>query len=199
MIPARMHTDRLEAGCDEVGRGCLAGPVVAAAVILPADFRHPHLNDSKQMTEKRRKELEAIIKSEALAWHVTFIPPEKVDEINVLNASFLGMEKSVQQLKLQPEHLLIDGNKFKTTLDIPFDCVIKGDAKFGSIAAASILAKTARDDYMRELHQQYPHYGWNSNVGYPTAQHRKGIAEHGPTPYHRKSFKLLPDQLALDL
>lgn len=193
-----MNPDRLEAGCDEVGRGCLAGPVVAAAVILPADFLHPHLNDSKQMSEKRRKELEAIIKADAIAWHVTFIDPEKVDEINVLNASFLGMEESVKKLNRQPEHLLIDGNKFRTTLNIPFDCVIKGDGKYGSIAAASILAKTARDDYMRELHKEYPHYGWDRNVGYPTAQHRAGIKEHGPTPYHRKSFKLLPDQLTLD-
>lgn len=189
----------MEAGCDEVGRGCLAGPVVAAAVILPADFSHPHLNDSKKMTEKRRKELEVIIQAKAIAWSVQFIDPQTVDRINVLNASYLGMERSVNDLRIQPEHLLIDGNRFKSALNIPFDCIIKGDGKVGSIAAASILAKTARDDYMRELHASYPQYAWNKNVGYPTAAHRQAIREFGPTKHHRQSFRLLPEQLSLPL
>ncbi|GAB5538751.1 MAG: ribonuclease HII [Salibacteraceae bacterium] len=199
MLPARLKYRRIEAGCDEVGRGCLAGPVVAAAVILPPRIKHPHLKDSKVLSVKKRIAMFEWIKDNALAWSIQSVPPDKIDEINILNASFLAMENAVNNLQLNPEHLLIDGNRFKTTLKIPFDCIIKGDSKFGSIAAASILAKTYRDEYMYSLHELHPEYGWNKNVGYPTQQHRSAIRAYGITPYHRKSFRLLPEQLSLNL
>ena len=189
----------VEAGCDEAGRGCLSGPVVAAAVVLPANFRHPFLNDSKQLSEKKRYALREIIEKEAVSWAVGIISPEEIDQINILNASFLAMTKAVEKLSIRPEHLLIDGNRFKSHLDIPFTCLVKGDARFLSIAAASILAKTYRDDIMMELHNEFPHYGWNQNKGYPTQLHREGIRKFGPTPHHRKSFTLLPLQLTLDV
>ncbi|HAQ71976.1 ribonuclease HII [Salibacteraceae bacterium] len=199
MLKARINSKRIEAGCDEVGRGCLAGPVVAAAVILPPRFKHEKLNDSKTLSEKTRLELTKLIKENALAWAVSFVEPVIIDRINILNASFLAMERAVKRLKIRPEHLLIDGNRFKSNLDIDFTCIIKGDSKNGSIAAASILAKTYRDEYMKSLHEEYPEYVWNKNVGYPTKAHRDAIRKLGPTSHHRKSFKLLPDQLVLEL
>ena len=188
---------RLEAGCDEAGRGCLAGPVVAAAAILPEDVDIPGLNDSKKLSEKVRETLRPIVEEKAIAYAVSFVWPEKIDEINILNASFLAMSEAVEQLEVKPEHLLIDGNRFKSHLDIPFDCMIKGDGRFLSIAAASILAKTYRDEYMDKIHLEHPFYGWNTNKGYPTKAHRDGIRDHGISPYHRKSFTLLPEQLSL--
>ncbi len=188
---------RLEAGCDEAGRGCLAGPVVAAAVVLPENPNIPGLNDSKKLTEKARNSLRPIVEQEAIAYAVSFVWPEKIDEINILNASFLAMSEAVEQLGVKPEHLLIDGNRFKSHLNIPFDCMIKGDGRFLSIAAASILAKTYRDEYMDKIHEEHPYYGWNSNKGYPTKAHRDGIRDHGVSQYHRKSFTLLPEQLSL--
>nr|WP_321453547.1 ribonuclease HII [uncultured Carboxylicivirga sp.] len=188
---------RVEAGCDEAGRGCLAGPVVAAAVILPKDFRHELLNDSKQLTEKQRQKLRPIIEQEALAWAVAFVDHNEIDEINILNASFLAMHRAVEQLKQKPEHLLIDGNRFKPYEGIAHTCVVKGDGKYLPIAAASILAKTHRDEYMEHMHMQYPVYAWDKNKGYPTKAHRAGIKEHGPSPIHRRSFRLLDEQLSL--
>lgn len=188
---------RLEAGCDEAGRGCLAGPVVAAAVILPEEVEIPGLNDSKKLSEKVRLKLRPLVEEKALAFAVSFVWPDKIDEINILNASFLAMTQAVEELSIQPDHLLIDGNRFKSHLNIPFDCMIKGDGRYLSIAAASILAKTYRDDYMDKIHLEYPHYGWNSNKGYPTKAHRDGIRDFGISPYHRKSFTLLPEQLSL--
>lgn len=182
----------LEAGCDEAGRGCLSGPVVAAAVILPPDFSNTVLNDSKKLSEKKRYELRPIIEREAMAWAVGIVSNTKIDEINILNASFLAMTQAVKKLNLAPEHLLIDGNRFKSDLDIPFTCMVKGDSRFMSIAAASILAKTYRDDIMLDLHKEYPVYDWNKNKGYPTQKHRQQIAIHGVTPHHRNSFTLLP-------
>jgi ribonuclease HII len=195
---AFLEKNRIEAGCDEAGRGCLAGPVVAAAVILPPKFKHEWLNDSKQLTEKRRIELRTIIENEALAYAVSFVDHKKIDEINILNASFLAMHQSVDQLILRPEHLLIDGNRFKPYPDISHTCVIQGDGIYRSIAAASILAKTYRDDYMKELHEQFPEYDWRNNKGYPKDKHRQAIRDFGATPYHRQSFTLLPaEQLSL--
>ncbi|MDP4662246.1 MAG: ribonuclease HII [Salibacteraceae bacterium] len=199
MLKARLNNKRLEAGCDEVGRGCLAGPVVAAAVILPANFKHPNLNDSKQLSEKKRLELTAIIQDKALAWAVSFVEPIFIDRINILNASFLAMNRAVGRLTMQPEYLLIDGNRFRTKLDIPYECIIKGDSKNGSIAAASILAKTYRDYFMALIHEDFPVYDWHKNVGYPTKKHREAIKSFGATPHHRKSFQLLPAQLTIDL
>jgi ribonuclease HII len=199
VLKARLKSKRIEAGCDEVGRGCLAGPVVAAAVILPSRFKHPNLNDSKQISEKKRIELTRIIQEKAIAWSVSFVEPIVIDRINILNASFLAMNRAVSRLSTQPEFLLIDGNRFRTKLDIPYECIIKGDSKNGSIAAASILAKTYRDYYMALLHEDFPEYGWNKNVGYPTKTHREAIKAFGPTPHHRKSFQLLPPQLSLNL
>ena len=198
MLDARLQSSRVEAGCDEVGRGCLAGPVTAAAVILPRDFKHPNLNDSKAVSKTKRDQLRKIIEKEAIAWAVQFISPSKIDKINILRASFLAMEQAVEQLKTQPEYLLIDGNRFISNLTIPFECIVQGDSKNGSIAAASILAKTHRDDYMRKIHAEFPYYAWDSNVGYPTKAHRDGIRKHGATKYHRQSFQLLPPQLELD-
>ncbi|MDN3670172.1 ribonuclease HII [Echinicola jeungdonensis] len=192
-----LKINRLEAGCDEVGRGCLSGPVVAAAVILPADYANDLINDSKKLTKTNRENIVEEIKSNSLAWAISEASVEEIDEINILNASFLAMSRSVKALEVRPDHLLIDGNRFKTDLDIPYDCIIKGDGKFASIAAASILAKVHRDQLMAKWALDYPGYGWETNAGYPTPQHRKGISEKGPTPLHRKSFKLLPDQLEL--
>lgn len=182
----------IEAGCDEAGRGCLAGPVFAAAVILKKDFSHPLLNDSKQISEKQRYEARAIIETEALAWAVGQCSPAEIDRINILNASYLAMHRAVEQLSQKPEMLLIDGNRFKPYQDIPYQCIVKGDGKIASIAAASILAKTYRDDYMLKLSEIYPYYDWPSNKGYPTQKHRKAIQEHGPSPHHRKTFRVTP-------
>lgn len=188
----------IEAGCDEAGRGCLAGPVVAAAVILPEDFSHTLLNDSKKMTDKQRYALRPIIEEQAIAWAVGIIDNTEIDEINILKASFKAMHKAVDQLKIRPEQLLIDGNRFIPYPEIPHLCMIKGDGRFMNIAAASVLAKTYRDDLMNELHEQFPFYGWDKNKGYPTKAHRSGIEQHGVTPFHRMSFTLLaPTQLNL--
>lgn len=192
-----LQEGRLEAGCDEAGRGCLAGPVVAAAVILPAGFENPLLNDSKQLTENQRNQLRPLIESEALAWAVAVVPNEEVDEVNVLNASFLAMSRAVGKLQIVPEHLLIDGNRFRNHTGIPYTCVVKGDGKMLSIAAASVLAKTWRDALMLSLHQQFPHYGWDRNKGYPTREHRDAIRRHGITVFHRKTFRLTDEQLRL--
>lgn len=189
----------IEAGTDEAGRGCLAGPVVAAAVILPVDFEHPLLNDSKQLTEKQRELLRPFIEENALAFGVAFISEEKIDEINILQASILGMHKSIEKLSIIPEHIIVDGNKFNPYPSIPHTTIVKGDAKFMSIAAASVLAKTYRDEFMEKIDKEYPNYYWKKNKGYPTKQHRDAIREFGATDYHRKSFKLLPEQLKLDL
>lgn len=187
----------IEAGCDEAGRGCLAGPVVAAAVILPTDYQHKVLNDSKQLSEKQRNQLLIAIKKDAIAWAIGMASPEEIDEINILNASFLAMHRAVDGLSKQPEMLLIDGNRFRPKHDIPYECIIKGDGKYYSIAAASILAKTHRDELMRKLAVTHPGYSWETNFGYPTKMHRNGIKELGVTPHHRKSFQLLPAQLDL--
>lgn len=186
----------VEAGCDEAGRGCLAGPVVAAAVVLPANFKHELLNDSKKLTDKQRYQLRPIVENEALAWAVGVVSHTEIDEINILNASFLAMHRAVDDLKITPELLLIDGNRFNPHT-IPHECFVKGDGRYLSIAAASILAKTYRDDIMKELHEEFPAYGWNSNMGYPTKKHREAIKTFGETPHHRKSFQLLPKQLEL--
>lgn len=188
------HTKGLiEAGCDEAGRGCLAGPVFAAAVILPEKFNHEDLNDSKQITETVREKLRPIIEKEALAWAVVAVYQQEIDEINILNASIAAMQRALDKLEIVPEHILVDGNRFKPYSFIPHTCVIKGDAKFKSIAAASVLAKTHRDEYMLDLHEEFPNYGWNTNKGYPTIKHRAAIAEFGATEHHRMTFKLLKD------
>ncbi len=189
---------KIEAGCDEAGRGCLAGPVVAASVILPVDFLHPFLNDSKQLSEKKRDLLRPIIEQEAIAYGVSFISSEEIDDINILRASFLGMHRAVDQLHVRPELLLIDGNRFTPYQGIPHQCIIKGDGKYLNIAAASILAKTHRDEFMQELHHKHPVYDWNNNKGYPTEKHRAAIKEFGATSFHRQSFTLLAtEQMAL--
>ncbi len=182
----------IEAGCDEAGRGCLAGPVVAAAVILPKRFKHPLLNDSKQMTEANRNTLRTIIEEKAVAWAVGFVWPTEIDEINILNASFLAMHRALNQLNTRPELLVIDGNRFKKYQDIAHECIIKGDSKFANIAAASVLAKTYRDEYMEAEHLKHPHYQWSNNKGYPTKAHRAAIMEHGSCELHRMTFRLLP-------
>ena len=183
-----LHSDLVEAGCDEAGRGPLAGPVFAAAVILPKDFHHHLLNDSKKMTEKARELLRPIIEREAIAWAVEEVSAEEIDTINILNASIAGMQRAVRKLSVKPEFLLIDGNRFKPFDDYRYQCIVKGDAKFTSIAAASVLAKTYRDEYMRKLAQEHPQYGWERNMGYPTKEHIEAIRRHGYTPEHRKSF-----------
>lgn len=188
----------LEAGCDEAGRGCLAGPVAAAAVILPNGFEHPFLNDSKMLSEKQRNELRSIIEKEALAWAVEMVSNEEIDKVNILNASFLAMNRAVQKLRLKPQHLLIDGNRFRPQNDIPFTCMIKGDGRYLSIAAASVLAKTWRDEYMQKIHAEFSCYGWNTNKGYATLFHRKAIANNGICKYHRLSFRLNDEQMELD-
>ncbi len=185
-----LNPDLIEAGCDEAGRGPLAGPVFAAAVILPKDFHHPLLNDSKKMTEKARETLRPIIEKEALAWAVEEVSAEEIDTINILNASITGMQRAVRRLEMKPDFLLIDGNRFKPMEGYGHQCVVKGDGKYASIAAASVLAKTYRDEYMRRLAEEYPQYGWERNMGYPTKEHVEAIIRHGYTPHHRKSFHL---------
>ena len=198
MLKPFLKENVIEAGCDEAGRGCLAGPVVAAAVILPADFKNELLNDSKKLSDKQRYALREIIEKEAIAYAVAYVPETKIDDINILWASVLAMHQSLDQLLPRPEHIIIDGNKFKPYNDIPYQTVVKGDGKYLSIAAASILAKTYRDDYMLNLHKTHPHYSWDKNKGYPTKAHRQGIKDHGVTIHHRKSFNLLGDaQLSL--
>ena len=186
-----------EAGCDEAGRGCLAGPVFAAAVMLPPDFHDPLLNDSKQMSERNRGKLRAVIEREARAWAVVAVWAARIDEINILNASFEGMSLAVERLSPAPEFLAIDGNRFRTHLTIPWQCIVKGDGKYADIAAASVLAKTHRDEYMRRIAGEYPQYGWSQNKGYPTREHRLAIREYGLTPHHRLSFNHEIDQLEL--
>lgn len=198
MLLSCLQADRVEAGCDEAGRGCLCGPVVAAAVILPGGYANELINDSKQLTGEVRESLATEIKHKAIAWAVASASPEEIDEINILNASFLAMSRAVEALPISPNHLLIDGNRFRSHLKIPYDCIIGGDRKYASIAAASILAKVHRDELMRAYAREYPGYGWERNVGYPTAEHRRGIIELGATIIHRKSFRLLPDQLVID-
>ena len=198
MLKSNYSGFELEVGTDEAGRGCLSGPVVAAAVILPPDFHHELLNDSKQISEAKRKILRPIIEEQAIAFGVSFIHNEEVDELNVLQASLMGMHRSIDQLSVVPEFIIVDGNKFKPYKEIPFETIVKGDAKFKSIAAASVLAKTYRDDFMEQIHEEFPVYNWKKNKGYPTKEHRAGIAKCGATKYHRKSFKLLPTQLKLD-
>lgn len=191
MLSLYYKANLLEAGCDEAGRGCLAGPVFAAAVILPKDFFAPVLNDSKQLSEMQRDQLREQIEAEAVAWAVASASPAEIDQINILQASFLAMHRAIEQLATIPEILLIDGNRFVPYLGIPHVCIVKGDSKFSSIAAASILAKTHRDDYMKEIHQQHPEYDWQQNKGYPTVAHRAALNQHGGTPYHRYSFRPL--------
>lgn len=199
MLLPYLHQELIEAGCDEAGRGCLAGAVYAAAVILPHDFRNELLNDSKKLTEKQRYALREVIEREALAWAVGVVTPEEIDRINILNASFLAMHRAIDQLKIRPQYLLIDGNRFNKYADIPHTTIVKGDGKYLSIAAASILAKTYRDDYMNRLAEEYPAYDWKSNKGYPTVKHREAIKKWGVTPYHRMSFNLTGDgQLSFD-
>ena len=193
-----LEAGRIEAGCDEAGRGCLAGPVFAAAVILPEGFHHPMLDDSKKLNEKKRLILKSIIEKEAIAWSVAEVGPAKIDEINILNASIMAMQLAVDKLSVKPEFLLIDGHRFKPYPGIGHSCEIKGDGRFASIAAASVLAKTHRDEYMLKIHSKFPVYDWHKNKGYPTKKHREGLAMHGATPYHRMSFRLLDEQLKID-
>ena len=197
MLETTFQTKLIEAGCDEAGRGCLAGSVFAAAVILPPDFHHPLLNDSKQMTERRRNELRQIIEREALAWSVQEVTAERIDQINILNASIEGMNLALKALSIKPEFIVIDGNRFKTDLDTPYQTIVKGDGKYANIAAASVLAKTHRDEYMMRLAEEYPMYGWAKNKGYPTKEHRLAIREYGLSPYHRLTFNSSPKQLEL--
>ena len=187
-----MHQDLIEAGCDEAGRGCLCGPVACAAVILPPGFECEELNDSKQLSEKKREHLRDIIEREALSWAVVMVAPDEIDRINILNASIEGMHRALAKLTVSPQHILVDGNRFKPYADIPHTTVVKGDATYMSIAAASILAKTHRDELMGKLAKEFPQYGWEVNKGYPTKSHRAAIALHGVSPHHRLSFKLLP-------
>ncbi len=197
MLQLKINKSLIECGTDEAGRGCLSGPVTAAAVILPDDFSHPWLTDSKQLSHKKRMELKPIIEAEAISFGVCHVMMDEIDKINILNASILGMHRSIDQLTPTPQFIAIDGNRFKPYSKIPYECVVKGDGKFLHIAAASILAKTYRDIYMQELHEEFPMYNWQQNKGYPTKEHRAAIRKHGSTPYHRKSFRLLPEQLKL--
>lgn len=199
MLLPYLNKKLIEAGCDEAGRGCLAGAVYAAAVILPTDYVNERLNDSKKLTEHQRYALREEIERDALAWAVGVVLPAEIDKINILNASFLAMHRAIDQLSIRPQHLLIDGNRFNKYHDVPHTTVVKGDGKFLSIAAASVLAKTYRDDYMNKLHEEYPMYDWKGNKGYPTKKHREAIAKYGTTPYHRMTFNLLGDgQLSFD-
>jgi len=198
-LKKRYLKNSIEVGTDEAGRGCLAGPVVAAAVILPEDFEHPLLNDSKQLTEKQRELLRPFIEKNAIAYGVSYINEQKIDEINILQASILAMHKAIEKLTVTPEHIIVDGNKFKPYKNIPYKTIVKGDAKFMSIAAASVLAKTYRDEFMQKIDLEFPAYFWKKNKGYPTKQHREAIREFGITSYHRKTFRLLPEQLKLKL
>ncbi len=199
MLKSNFSDFSLEAGTDEAGRGCLCGPVVAAAVILQKDFTHPFLNDSKQLSKKKRDELRPFIEENAIAFGVSFVWQDEVDKINVLQASIIGMHRAIEELKIIPEFIIIDGNKFKNYKEIPYETIVKGDAKYLSIAAASVLAKTYRDEYMLKIHQEFPMYNWKNNKGYPTKEHRNGIREFGITQHHRKTFRLLPEQIKLDL
>lgn len=199
MLASHYYEGKIEAGCDEAGRGCLAGSVYAAAVILPPDYQNELLNDSKQLTERRRYELREIIERDAISWAVGIVTPEEIDKINILNASILAMHRALDQLKVRPEAIIVDGNRFKPYQKLPHTTIVKGDGKYLSIAAASILAKTYRDDYMNGLAKEYPQYDWLSNKGYPTKKHREAIKLYGITPYHRKSYNLLGDgQLSLE-
>jgi len=199
MLKSSYAKYELEAGTDEAGRGCLAGPVVAAAVILPADFSHALLNDSKKLTENQRNKLRPIIEKEAIAFGVSYVYQKKIDEINILNASILAMHQAIEILKTEPKFIIVDGNKFKKYKNILHETIVKGDGKYLSIAAASVLAKTYRDDYMKKLHSDFSQYHWNKNKGYPTKEHRQAIRDFGATIHHRKTFKLLPEQLKLEL
>ena len=194
MLKQYLNPELIEAGCDEVGRGCLAGSVYAAAVILPKDYVNDSLNDSKQLSPAKRYKLREEIERDAIAWAVGVVTPQEIDRINILNASILAMHRALDALNVRPQTLIIDGNKFKPYHGLPFSTIVKGDAKYLSIAAASVIAKTYRDDYMKELHKEYPFYGWDHNAGYPTAEHRNGIRQHGLTPYHRMSFNQLGDR-----
>ena len=199
MLKSHYYEGLIEAGCDEAGRGCLAGSVYAAAVILPSDYQNEVLNDSKKLTAKKRYALREEIERDAIAWAVGIVTPEEIDKVNILNASFLAMHRALDQLQVRPEAVIVDGNRFKPYQDLPSTTIVKGDGKYLSIAAASILAKTYRDDYMLSLAEEYPQYDWQSNMGYPTKKHRQAILEHGITPYHRKSYNLLGDgQLSFD-
>ena len=199
MLLSKYYEGKIEAGCDEAGRGCLAGSVYAAAVILPEDYQNELLNDSKQLSEKKRYQLREIIERDAVAWAVGIVTPEEIDKINILNASILAMHRALDQLKVRPEAIIVDGNRFKKYQNIPHTTIVKGDGKYLAIAAASILAKTYRDDYMNHLAEEYPQYDWFSNKGYPTKKHREAIKQFGITPYHRKSYNLLGDgQLSFD-
>ena len=198
MLKLKINKHLLECGTDEAGRGCLAGPVTAAAVLLPDDFRHPFLNDSKQLPEKKRRELRTIIEQEAICYKVVHVMMDEIDRINILNASILAMHRAIAGLSSTPQFIAVDGNRFKPFKKTPFECVVKGDGKFLHIAAASILAKTYRDEFMAGLHRHYPQYNWKQNKGYPTAEHRLAIRNHGTTIFHRKSFRLLPEQISLD-
>jgi len=194
-----LSNQEYEVGCDEAGRGCLSGPVVAAAVILGNNFENDVINDSKQLSEKKRNSLRTFIEENALFWAVGIVSPKEIDEINILNASFLAMHRAIDQLNCKKDLIIVDGNRFNAYQDIPHECIVKGDSKFMNIAAASILAKTYRDEYMEKIHEEFPMYNWKKNKGYPTKDHRAAIKEFGVTPYHRLSFKLLPDQLSLDI
>ena len=199
MLKSAYYTDKVEAGCDEAGRGCLAGSVYAAAVILPPDYKNELLNDSKQLSERKRYLLRSIIENDAVAWAVGVVTAEEIDKINILNASILAMHRALDALKVQPEAIIVDGNRFKPYNDVPYTTIVKGDGKYLSIAAASILAKTYRDDYMKTIAEEYPQYDWKSNKGYPTNKHRVAIKKYGISPYHRKSFTLLPlEELSID-
>ena len=198
MLKSHYMDNVVEAGCDEAGRGCLAGSVYAAAVVFPENYENAAINDSKQLSDHRRKELRRIIERDALAWAVGIVTPEEIDHINILNASILAMHRALDALSLRPQHIIVDGNRFRRYHDIPHQTVVKGDGKFLSIAAASILAKTYRDDYMDKLHEEYPVYDWLSNKGYPTRRHREALRQYGITPYHRRSFSLIPP-IQLDL
>ena len=199
MLALNFSNFLLETGTDEAGRGCLAGPVTAAAVILPVDFENKILNDSKQLSEKVREKLKPIIEDQAISFAVTHLEPLVIDEINILNASIKAMQESILKLNPKPEYIIVDGNRFKPVLDIPHSCIVKGDAKFMSIAAASVLAKTYRDEYMNRIHEEFPMYNWKQNKGYPTQEHREAIRKYGVTKYHRMSFRLLPEQLKLEI
>lgn len=197
MLKLKINQGLLECGTDEAGRGCLAGPVTAAACILPDDFEHPLLNDSKQLSEAQRNELREVIESSAICWAIAHVSETEIDQMNILNASIEAMHRAIKMLQPIPEFIAVDGNRFKPLGQIPYQCVVKGDGKYQNIAAASILAKTERDRHMKQLHQEYPQYDWDNNKGYPTAKHRAAITQFGDTPYHRKTFRLLPNQLKI--
>ena len=197
MLSLKIHPNLVECGTDEAGRGCLAGPVTAAAVILPDDFSHPWLTDSKQLSERKRGKLRPLIEESAVSFAVIHVNVDEIDQVNILNASIMGMQRAIENLDSIPQFIAVDGNRFKPFKKIPYECVVKGDSKYLHIAAASILAKTYRDDLLKELHEEFPQYNWLRNKGYPTAEHRNALRKFGPTPYHRRSFRLLPEQLRI--